>query len=80
MNMKKHLWITAKETVSKSIGLEIGKDISEEDADKLIKMAEENDEFDTSTEEYDELNGHLGDNVYDSEGFTSVDICTKLEN
>ena len=73
--MPKRLWINAKETVYKSIGLEIGEDISQEDADKLIKMCENEDEFKENTSEYDEIKARLGRySEYDTDGLFDVEI------
>ena len=75
--MSKYLWIDVKETVSKSIGLEIGKEISQEQADYLLSLTEKKDEFDTDTEEYSLLDGFVGNHIYDSEGFSDTTIYVK---
>lgn len=70
--MKKILWIEVSETVKRNIGLEIGEDISEEDAQELLDL--HGDEFDMDSEEYPILDGYLGTEISDSDGFFDVNI------
>lgn len=74
------LWINATEKVSLSIGLEIGKDITQEKADELIALIEEDDEFSNDTKEYGILSNYLTlDYVTDSDGYEGVDIYIREE-
>ncbi len=68
------LEITVKETVERSVILEIGEDITTEEADKLLKMAEDDDECKLHTKMYSTLNDYLGDNITDSEGFFDIQV------
>ena len=77
--MKKTLWIEVKETLTRNIGIEINDtDFTQEQADNLIRIGEDGDEFDCQSEEYNILQGYLGhDNVSDSGGFEEVQIYIK---
>jgi len=72
--MKKYLWIKVKETVSRHVGFEIGKDISEKEAKKLLKIIEDDDEFSLHSKEYSKLHDLLGNDISDTDGFTDVQI------
>lgn len=72
--MKKYLWIAVEEIVCRNIGLEIGVDITEEKARQLLAIGEKDNEYDTDTEEYMELDGYLGQEISDTGGFTEVQI------
>ena len=74
------LWIDVKETISKNIGLEIGEDISEEDAQYLMDLGDRRDTFDSHDDDYFKLNDLLGSEVCDSEGFNDVEIYIKEED
>ena len=73
---KKYLYISVEENLTREIGLEIGVDITQERADELLAMAEEDEEFEFGTNEYDDLDAYVGREVTSTDGFTRVQVYT----
>jgi hypothetical protein len=59
--MRKHIWIEARQEVKYAIGLEIGKDISQEEADKLLEM--DGGDFREGQDEWYKLQEYLTDDT-----------------
>ena len=69
--------VRAKETVEKSVVLEVGKDISEKHAERL--MAIQSDEISLESDDYLFIDSLLGLDVMDSSGFFDVQIHNETE-
>lgn len=73
---KEYLSITVKEKVERNIIIQIGDEgISEEDANKLLKLSEDEEtEFEVHSEGYSLIDSYLPFDISDSFGFYDVEI------
>lgn len=70
------LWIDVREIVHRNIGLEIGKDITHEEARELMQM--DRSECEVGSDKFERLNDLLFAHDSDvSEGFIDIDISFK---
>lgn len=73
---KKIIWIKAEQIVSCAIGLEIGKEISEQEAEKLLKL--DGDTYHEGDDEWYKLHEYLTpDTIYDWQDWDNVEVYTE---
>lgn len=71
---KEYLSITVREKVERSIMVQIGNGISEEDAKMLLELNKEETEFDFGTEAHGIIDSIMPYDISDSLGFYDVEI------
>lgn len=73
--MSKIIWIKVKETVSRNIGIEVGDEISQDEANDLINKLEFEEKIDWENPLYHKIQGLLGrDSISDIEGYHDIQV------
>lgn len=77
---RKFVWIEAEQSIRYAVGFEIGVDISQEDADKLISLDMAGDDIKEGSELWDEISQYLtADCVCDWGDLEMVEIYEENE-